>query len=138
MGGVPYCCFSAAQLGLPLAAFFQLWIICFHPNNRLLRIPLQIAHILFFFPPVGAHTRRTNRRWDWYARYQHLQRQQHSPSSLSYRQQLIAYLLYCDISIETDSPFFPRRDGCFIMFKRTIYCSRVDPRSHLLGRLSRR
>lgn len=31
--------------------------------------------------------------------------------------------------------FSPSR---FIMFKRTIYCSRVDPRSHLLGRLSRR
>lgn len=78
---------------------------------------------------------QTNRHWDWCTRYQHLQRQRHSPSSLSYRQQLIADLLYCDISIETDRPPLGRH-GCFVMFKRTIYCSRVNPRSHLFDRQS--
>lgn len=130
----------AAQLGLPLGAFFLfwLWTICFHPNNRLIRIPLQIAHHLFFFPPLAlTHAEQTDvgiatlaisiSRDNDIARAHYLIDSNSLPTYY-----IVTFLL------RRTRHFPPRRDGCFIMFKRTIYCSRVDPRSLLLGRLGRR
>lgn len=126
-------------------SLFQLWIICFYPNNnRQYFGSLFKLHIFFLFFTPLALTRAERTDVGIGAPAISISRDNGTAGAhyLIDSNSLPTYYIVTFLLRRTrhppHTPPTPCLDGCFIMFKRTIYCSRVDPRSHLLDRLRRR